>query len=178
MARIAVAVRPARDRRRALRSGCVSGQYTKSADVMPRVHQRGNERAPSVVNKYVFVLISLMSDVTENIGGNSAWERRVSGKQAGVDQTGQKPQVVARTGRKTESVQRANSSQHDIIRNSRQLRDCAICTLVLTAMSLETLPVEVILDNLLMVMPIQSLVRLGCTNKVKEIIVIIHVALI
>ncbi|KAJ7115962.1 regulator of chromosome condensation 1/beta-lactamase-inhibitor protein II [Mycena epipterygia] len=32
-------------------------------------------------------------------------------------------------------------------------------------MSLETLPVEVILDNLLMAMPIQSLVRLGCTNK-------------
>ncbi|KAJ7442275.1 regulator of chromosome condensation 1/beta-lactamase-inhibitor protein II [Mycena latifolia] len=32
-------------------------------------------------------------------------------------------------------------------------------------MSLETLPVEVILDNLLMDMAIQSVVRLGCTNK-------------
>ncbi|KAJ7247638.1 regulator of chromosome condensation 1/beta-lactamase-inhibitor protein II [Mycena haematopus] len=31
--------------------------------------------------------------------------------------------------------------------------------------SLETIPVEVILDNLLMDMPIQSVVRLGCTNK-------------
>jgi hypothetical protein len=32
--------------------------------------------------------------------------------------------------------------------------------------SLETIPVEVILDDLLMQMPIQSVVRLGCTNKV------------
>ncbi|KAF8216533.1 regulator of chromosome condensation 1/beta-lactamase-inhibitor protein II [Mycena galopus ATCC 62051] len=32
--------------------------------------------------------------------------------------------------------------------------------------SLESIPVEVILDNLLMDMPIQSVVRLGCTNKV------------
>ncbi|KAJ6581536.1 regulator of chromosome condensation 1/beta-lactamase-inhibitor protein II [Mycena capillaripes] len=31
--------------------------------------------------------------------------------------------------------------------------------------SLESIPVEVILDNLLMQMPIQSIVRLGCTNK-------------
>jgi hypothetical protein len=31
--------------------------------------------------------------------------------------------------------------------------------------SLETIPLEVILDNLLMDMPIQSVVRLGCTNK-------------
>ncbi|KAJ7091364.1 regulator of chromosome condensation 1/beta-lactamase-inhibitor protein II [Mycena belliarum] len=32
-------------------------------------------------------------------------------------------------------------------------------------MSLETLPVEVVLDNLLMEMSIQSIVRLGCTNR-------------
>ncbi|KAF7370577.1 RCC1/BLIP-II protein [Mycena sanguinolenta] len=32
-------------------------------------------------------------------------------------------------------------------------------------MSIQELPVELVLDNLLMVMPIQSVVRLGCTNK-------------